>query len=94
MIMKFLRGLGGDKSTAPAKHAAVEYKDYRIEPAPRKVTGGWTTEGVISKTEGEETRSEHFIRADMLMTEEDAVDYSVTKAKKIIDELGDRLFRS
>ena len=94
MIMKFLRGLGGDKGAASKQHEAVDYKGYRIEPAPRKVQGGWTTEGVISKTEGEETRSEHFIRADMLMSEDDAVDYSVTKARKIIDELGDRLFRS
>jgi hypothetical protein len=62
-------------------------------PTPRKVPGGWTTEGVISKSSHEDTRSEHFIRADMLMSEEEAVDYSVTKAKKIIDEQGERLFR-
>ena len=93
MILKFLRGLGGSKSEKAVKHEAVNYKGFSIVPAPRKVQGGWTTEGVISKAAGEEIRSEHFIRADMLMTQEDAVDYSVSKAKKIIDEQGERLFK-
>jgi hypothetical protein len=92
MIMKFLRRLGG--GAEPAKHEAVEYKGFSIVPTPRKVPGGWTTEGVISKTADENTRSEHFIRADMLMSEEEAVDYSVTKARKIIDEQGERLFKN
>ena len=93
MIMKFLRGLAGSKGEEAAKHEAVEYNGFSIVPTPRKVPGGWTTEGVISRTDGEETRSEHFIRADMLMSEEEAANYSVTKAKKIIDEQGERLFR-
>ena len=93
MIMKFLRGLSGNKAEQAVKHDAVEYKGFSIVPTPRKAQGGWTTEGTISKPAGDETRSEHFIRADMLMSEEDAVDYSVAKAKKIIDEQGERLFK-
>ena len=93
MIMKVLRGLGGNKAEQAVKHDAVEYKGFSIVPTPRKAQGGWTTEGIISKPAGDETRSEHFIRADMLMSEEDAVDYSVAKAKKIIDEQGERLFK-
>ncbi len=93
MIMKFLRGLGGNKAEEAARHEAVEYKGFSIVPTPRKVQGGWTTEGIISKSAGDDTRSEHFIRADMLMSEEDAVDYSVNKARKIIDEQGERLFK-
>lgn len=92
MIMKFLRRLGG--GDRPAEHEAVDYKGFSIVPTPRKVTGGWTTEGVISKSSGEDMRSEHFIRADLLMSEEEAVDYSVTKARKIIDEQGERLFKN
>ncbi len=93
MIMKFLRGLGGNKAEEAVKHEAMEYKGFSIVPTPRKAQGGWTTEGIISKPAGDETRSERFIRADMLMSEEDAVDYSVAKAKKIIDEQGERLFK-
>lgn len=93
MIMKFLRGLGGGKSENATEHDAVEYKGFHIVPTPRKSQGGWSTEGIISKDEGEHRRSERFIRADMLMSEDEAVNYSVTKAKKIIDEQGDRLFK-
>ena len=93
MIMKFLRGLGGDKNEEPTKHEAVDYKGFSIVATPRKAPGGWTTEGVISKQARDNTRSERFIRADMLMSEEEAVDYSVNKARKIIDEQGERLFK-
>ena len=93
MILKFLRSLGAGKSEGTAVREAVDYKGFRIVPTPRKVQGGWTTEGTISKSTGDDTRSEHFIRADMLMSEQDAVDYSVSKAKKIIDEQGERLLK-
>ena len=96
MIMKFLRSLGGqggEKNDGPAKHEAVEYKGFSIVATPRKAQGGWTTEGIISKAGGESDRSERFIRADVLMSEEEAVNYSVMKAKKIIDEQGERLFK-
>lgn len=93
MIMKFLRRLGGSAGTQAKEHEAVEYKGFSIVPTPRQVTGGWTTEGIITMGSGDDTRSERFIRADMLMSEDDAVEYSVTKAKKIIDEQGERLFR-
>ena len=94
MIMKFLRGLGGSGAKEAKKHDAVDYKGFSIVPTPRQVSGGWTTEGVISMGSGDDARSERFIRADMLMSEEDAVTYSISKAKKIIDEQGERLFRS
>ncbi len=94
MIMKFLRGLGGGGDKEPAQHDAVDYKGFSIVPTPRQVTGGWTTEGVISMGSGADVRSERFIRADMLMSEDEAVEYSVMKARKIIDEQGEQLFKS
>ena len=93
MIIKFLRGLGAGKSETSAAHEAVDYKGFSIVPTPRKAPGGWTTEGIISKRAGEHTRSERFIRADILMSEEEAADYAVMKARKIIDEQGERLFK-
>ena len=93
MIMKFLRGLvGGGEQAGPAREA-VEYKGFCIVPSPRKTSGGWTTEGTIRRAHDEDGPGEHFIRADVLMSEDEAVEYSVTKAKKIIDEQGDRLLK-
>ena len=91
MIMKFFRGLAGRRAPAAATHEAVEYKGFRIVPSPRKTQGGWTTEGTITRAQSDDERYEHFIRADVLMSEEEAAEYSVTKAKKIIDEQGERL---
>jgi len=93
MIIKFLRGLAGGGESAPVQHEAVEYKGFHIVPSPRKTQGGWTTEGTISRALSNDERYEHFIRADVLMSEEEAVEYSVTKAKKIIDEQGERLLK-
>ena len=93
MIMKFLRALGGGKSDTPSAHEAVDYKGFAIVATPRKTAGGWTTEGVISKQTDERARSQRFIRADVLMSEKEAVDYAVMKARKIIDEQGERLFK-
>ena len=94
MIMKFLRGLAGGGEPTSAGHEPVEYKGYCIVASPRKTAGGWTTEGTISRAQDEDGPREHFIRADVLMSEEEAAAYSVTKAKKIIDEQGERLFKS
>ena len=58
MIMKVLRGLSGSGSKEPARHDAVDYKGFSIVPTPRQVTGGWTTEGIISMGSGEDARSD------------------------------------
>lgn len=94
MIMKFLRGLGAKTPQAPPAQEPVHYNGFTILPTPRHGEHGWTTEGIISKEMAGETRSQRFIRADTLMSVESAVEHSVTKAKKIIDEQGERLFRT
>jgi len=97
MAMQFLRNLfsgkGSEGKRAPPQDA-VDYKGYSIEPTPRRGQGGWTTEGIIRKEIEGEARSQHFIRADTSMSIESAVEYSISKGKKIIDEQGDRLFTS
>ena len=93
MIMKFLRALGSGKNEAPSAHETVDYMGFSIVATPRKTSGGWTTEGVISKQTDEHVRSQRFIRADVLMSEKEAADYAVMKARKIIDEQGERLFK-
>lgn len=93
MIMKFLRGLAARKPEEAPPQEPVEYKGFKIVPTPKRAEHGWSTEGTISKEVEGETRSQTFIRADTLMSVESAVEHSITKAKKIIDEQGERLFR-
>ena len=78
---------------APAAEA-TSYKDYEIRPNPTREGGGWRTGGVITKETAEGTKKHVFIRADTHTSREDAISFSTTKAKQIIDEQGDAIFEA
>ncbi|HEY7057840.1 MAG TPA: HlyU family transcriptional regulator [Vicinamibacterales bacterium] len=79
-----------DVAAAPA----VEYKGYRIRPAPFRADGHYQTAGIIEKDTPEGVKEHRFIRADTHHSKEDAVAFAVSKAKQIIDLQGDRMFVS
>ena len=90
-MLEFLKKLIGGGTPEPEHAEPVEHKGYSIVATPRQVAGGWSTEGIIrGRHEGEE-REERFIRADTCMSRDDAVEASRAKARKIIDERGDRV---
>lgn len=72
--------------------APVEFEGFTIIATPRAVSGGWSTEGLIRKTIVDEVREVTFIRADICMSEQDAVAAAEGKARKIINERGDKMF--
>lgn len=78
---------------ADGKRGAVqEYNGFTIQAAPMQDGSHWLTAGLISKKIGDEQKEHQFIRADTHASKEDAEAFSLTKAKLIIDEQGDRLF--
>ena len=85
------RLVGG--GVAAADEEAIEYDGYRIRPAPYRRMGQYQTCGVIEKEIAGETKEHRFIRAEMHPTREAAVSFSIAKAKQLIDEQGERLFR-
>jgi hypothetical protein len=85
-------GGGGGEDASAAAGPAVEYNGYTIQPAPRRQRGQWLTAGVISKETPEGLKSQHFVRAETHAGADQANEFSVTKAKQIIDERGDQLF--
>ena len=94
-LMDALRNLfrsGGGAGEAAVK--AVEYQGYRITPAPQRQGSGWNTAGVIAKTFDDGVKEHRFIRVDTHASKDDAIAFSITKAQQIIDEQGDRIFRS
>lgn len=96
MILKFLGKLvaGKRQDSDPGNSLeAVTYKGFTIVPMPKQDRGQWTTEGYISKDIDGVSKSEHFIRVDTHGFRDEAANYSVLKAKKIIDEKGDKLFK-
>lgn len=93
-ILKSLKGLfGGSESAGAPEAEAVEYKGYRIKPAPYPAKGQFQTAGSIEKDFPDGTKEHKFIRAETHPSREDAVSFAVAKGRQIIDEQGDRIFR-
>ncbi len=95
--MSFFKKLfGGGKAAEPAAEpagATVEYKGFQITPKPYKTGAEYQTAGLIAK-EIDGTRREHsFIRAERHPSYDTALDYSLTKAKQIVDQMGERVFQ-
>jgi hypothetical protein len=93
--MSFLKTLFGRRAGAPdappPASAEIEHKGFLIKATPFKEGGQFQTCGVVSK-EIDGVRKEHrFIRADRFATLDEAVDFSLSKARQIIDEQGERV---
>jgi hypothetical protein len=82
---------GGAKAREP-DHSPETYKGYVIEPRPKGTGGQYNVAGVIRKEGEPEGPSHTFIRADTFTNVDDAVKFSLVKARQIIDQKGDRMF--
>ncbi len=94
-MVRFLRRLlspGSGASEKPRADASVEYNGYTITPAPEKEPGGWRLVGTISKGTGRDRKVHQLVRADTSPDREAIVAMTIAKAKRIIEEQGDRLF--
>ncbi|QRM30101.1 HlyU family transcriptional regulator [Microvirga sp. VF16] len=84
-------GNAGEREELAAE--AVEYKGFRIRPAPYSSKGGFQTAGVIEKDFETGMKEHRFVRAETHPSKDEAAMFAVTKGKQIIDEQGDRIFR-
>jgi len=92
--MSFFSALFGRGGNAPAGKASepVEYKGYVIQAAPYKNNGHYQTAGTIAREINGVKKEHRFIRADAYISYEDAVAFTLSKARQIIDLQGDRIF--
>ncbi|HXX49983.1 MAG TPA: HlyU family transcriptional regulator [Xanthobacteraceae bacterium] len=92
--MSFLSALFGRRADAKAGKLAepVEYKGFVIRAAPYKNNGHYQTAGTIEREIGGVRKEHRFIRADSYAVYDDAVTFTVNKARQIIDLQGDRIF--
>lgn len=86
----FSGGGGAAREEPPAE--AVEYKGFRIRPAPYPAKGQFQTAGVIEKDLEAGTREHRFVRAETHASKDDAAAFAIAKGKQIVDEQGDRIF--
>jgi hypothetical protein len=86
---------GGRSGRAESAKVAdpVEYKGFMIRAAPYKNDGGqYQTAGVIEREIGGVRKEHRFIRADAYASYDDAVNFTLNKARQIVDLQGDRIF--
>lgn len=91
--MSFLKSLFGGGTASKAVAARTEeYKGFVIAPAPYLEGGQYQLAGSITKTIDGAAKEHKFVRADRFSSAEDAVDFTLVKAKQIIDQQGDKMF--
>jgi len=92
--MSFFSTLFGGKKVAAAAKVSdpVEYKGYEIRAAPYKSGGHYQTAGLIARDIGGVRKEHRFIRADVYASYDDAVNFTLGKARQIVDLQGDRMF--
>lgn len=89
----FGRGKAADEAE-PEPGEPVEYRGYRIRPAPYPSNGQHQTAGLIEKDFPDGTKSHRFVRAETHPSRDAAMSFAVTKGRQIIDEQGDRVFEA
>jgi len=92
--MSFWKSLFGGGATESAEKASepVEYNGFTIRAAPYKAEGQYQTAGTITKDVGGVMKEHKFVRADRHAAYDDAVEFSLSKARQIVDQSGDRMF--
>ena len=88
-----LTGAGEPSQKSEPAAEAVEYKGFRIRPAPYPAKGQFQTAGVIEKDFESGTKEHRFVRAETHPSKDDAASFALAKGKQIIDEQGDSIFR-
>jgi len=92
-FLSALLGRGGPGAATSEKPAEpVEYKGFIIRAAPFKNEGQYQTAGSIERDIAGIRKEHRFIRADAFATYEDAVTFTLSKARQMIDLQGERIF--
>ena len=93
--MSFWKSLfgGGASTSAEGKPSEpVEYNGFIIRAAPYKAEGQYQTAGIVEKDVNGVRKEHKFIRADRHASYDDAVEFSLAKARQIVDQQGERMF--
>jgi hypothetical protein len=86
LFSKLFGGSGAPKTPEPE-----EYEGFRIIVDPVKEGGGYRLAALIEKEIGGEVKRHRLIRADTFQSQDEARQFSLAKAKQMIDEQGEGL---
>ena len=93
--MGFLKKLfgGGASARTPSEADLDSYQGFTIVADPVPEGGQYRLAGTISKEMDGETKDHRLIRADIFTSRDEAVQFTLRKARQVIDEQGERMFR-
>lgn len=86
--MSILKKLFGGGSAAPSKATPEAHNGFNIFPEPAKEQHGFRIAARIEK----DGKTHYMIRADTYASLDVATEASISKAKQMIDQQGDRMF--
>lgn len=89
----FSRFFGSGDNKAEVKEVEpVEHKGFNIYAQALQEGGQYRVAGRITKEIDGELKEHRFIRSDVLMSEGDANELMLNKAKMFIDQMGEKIF--
>ena len=91
--MALLSRLFGRKPSSVPDAKPEAYEGFAIYPEPIKEGQRWRIAARIEKDVAGERRVHQLIRADVVDGHDEACSTSVRKAKQMIDQMGDDIFR-
>lgn len=95
-IARILSIFGGNRSAtaiAAVPESRETYRDLDLVAQPMREGNQYRVAGRIEKKDGERILVRQFIRADIFSNEREAVEFTLRKAKQIVDQHGTSLFR-
>lgn len=92
-FLKKLFGAGGSNDKGAASFAEIEHEGYLIRPAPMKEGSQFRICGTVSKEIDGQVREHRLIRADLFPSADEAAEAMIRKAKQVIREQGEKIFR-
>ncbi len=85
--------LKGGASKPQSEAETISYNGYNITPAPAKVAGGFRVGAKITKEKDGQVLTHDMVRSDVIQSKEEALRISELKAKMVVDQLGDDIFK-
>ncbi len=93
-VSRIVSLFGGSRPSEPvaSQESREAYQDVELVAQPMKEGSQYRIAGRIEKKDGGQVLVRHFIRADIFSGEKEAVEFTLRKAKQIVDQHGKSLF--
>lgn len=91
-VLSFFGGQSAPASPVVSDETREAYKDLTLVAKPMKDGNQFRIAGFIEKNDGDRRMVRNFIRADVFSGEKEAVEFTMRKAKQIVDQHGPALF--